>query len=152
MPAALGRDRTPAGEPGPRVVPAHRADHAGSLHRADDVWYVAAIRRGEDARRPVEIRAGIDRDALDLRNRCSGDVPRIVLELEDRADGSGRDDAPGLEVVSAPQRVVLPAGHAAIAECFADVVEVGTFADVNVVALLLGVPLLHDQRARPLVP
>src|SRR5258708_18445986 len=58
-----------------------------------------------------------------------------------------------LEVVAAPDGVARPPGHATIAERFADVVEVGALAAIDVIVVVTRrVPLLDDETARALVP
>src|SRR4029079_15856085 len=101
----------------------------------------------------IEIVAGVDRDTLRFGHALAAGVPRLILELEDRAHWSVRDDLPRLEVERAIKFVVAPDSLAPGAECFSDVKKVGAFAGVAMILVVaLRVPLVDDWFARPLDP
>src|SRR6185312_12468997 len=154
MAAVLRQDRSPLGEPGPIVRLALGSNDAGAL---DDARYPRDVGRRavgfESAHDMIQIVAGIERDALDLRDAQAAGIERLVGELEDRAHRSVGDDAPALEVERAVQRVVAPDARSPSAERFADVEEIGAFAVVVMVFVVaFGIPLVDDRRAHALDP
>src|SRR5436305_1942807 len=62
------------------------------------------------------ITTGVESDAVRFGDTQPWRVPRLILELEDRAHRAVRDHALALEVPRAEQRVILPDRRAAGAE------------------------------------
>ena len=154
MAAVLRKERSPHRQPGPRVRLALRADDVLSLDDAGRPRNVGdAVLRAEDAGHVVEILTGVDRDALRLGDAKPRRVPRLILQLEDRAHRAVGDDPLALEVPGAVERIVLPDRRAAGAERLTDVEEVGAFAGVAMIEVVsLLVPLLDDRIAHALDP
>ena len=107
---------------------------------------------GVDVVEAVEVRAGVEGDALALGDRASAaDVPGLVAELEDQADGAIRQHARAPEVARDAELAVAPDRAAPAAAGGARGVEVGAFAVVAVV-VVRHVPVVDDQAARALHP
>src|SRR5215831_15546653 len=144
MAAVLRKYRTPLGEPRPRLCFALEPHDALPLHEAGcprDLGTTGL--RAKDARHVIEIVSSVERDALGFRDANAGRIPRLVLELEDRAHGTVGDDPLALEVPRAIQRVVLPDRRAPGAKRLADVEEIGAFASIVVILVMtFRIPLL----------
>src|SRR4029079_4930487 len=101
----------------------------------------------------IEIVAGVDRDTLRFGHALAAGVPRLILELEDRAHRSGRADLPRPAVERAIKFVVAPDSRAPGAECFSDVKKVGAFAGVAMILVVaLRVPLVDESFSRAFDP
>src|SRR5258708_12199368 len=127
--------------------------HPRPLYETDRVSDRSVVVRGEDAFLAVQVLSGVDRELFCLPYHEIAGAPRIVAQLEARANWTIGCDAVRLEVVGAVETVAAPECRPAGTQRLADLEEIGALPRIDVIRpVRLRVPLLEDRGPHSFLP